>query len=306
MPITPASSLGTALAKYDPRTLGHLPGPRATAPYTVVRERVNFPMSTNVAGQETVAIIGPFVQGQSGTAIGEHMASTIAAHGVGSNVPGVNESLVTSALFNGVAAQTKTVSLHSFHVEVICSGTSAGTVPAGNVWCGAITQPINRLNWPFYNSIAQGVRTRRGMKQYSAYELMATPINLMSYPLDSVSHSEFLWMSGNASSGDELFRSMTPVVVVLGPTSAAVDYSITVMLEWRVREALDPLLQSTHRHFAPVSESVWAQLSNHLSTVGGLVKSTAQHPAVQGVLRAAVEAGVRNAPQALPMLLNAA
>lgn len=306
-PITPASSLATALAKYDPRSLAHLPGPRATAPYTVVRERVNFPLASNTAGQDVVAMIGPYVQGPGGTAIGEHMASTIAVHGVGTYVPGVTESLVTSALFNGAAAQTKTVSLHSFHVEVICSGTSAGTVPAGNVWCGAITQPINRLNgWANYNAIAQGVKTRRGMKQYSAYELMATPVNLMSYPLDSVSHSEFLWMSGVAASGDELFRSMTPLMVVLGPTSAAVDYSITVVLEWRVREALDPLLQSTHRHFTPVSESVWAQLSNHLSTVGGLVKSAAQHPAVQGALRAAVAAGVRNAPQALPMLLNAA
>lgn len=311
-PSAPATSLATALAKYDPRSLAHLPGPRATAPYTVVRERINFPLATNTpagghAGQNTVAMIGPFLQGPGGTTVGERMASTIAVHGLGGFAPGVTETLVTSALFNGAAAQTKTVSLHSFHVEVICTGTSAGTVPAGNVWCGAITQPISRLNgWASYDAIAEGVKTRRGMKQYSAYELMATPVNLMSYPLDSVSHSEFLWMSGAAGSGDELFRSLTPVVVVLGPTSAAVDYSITAVLEWRMREALDPLLQSTHRHFTPVSESVWAQLSNHLSTVGGLVKSAAQHPAVQGALRAAVAAGVRNAPQALPMLLNAA
>lgn len=272
----------------------------------MVRERVNFALSTNTSGQYTVALIGPFVQGAFGTSGGEHYASTIAVTGVGTHAPGDTEGHEVSGIFNGIAPQTKTVSLHSLHAEVICTGTSAGTVPAGNAWCGAITQPFNRLaGWNSFNAIAAGLKTRRSMKQFSAYELMAKPANLLSYPLDSVAHSEMLWMSGTSASTDEFSRALTPIAVVLGPSSAAVDYSVTLMLEWRVREALDPILQSTHRNYAPASESVWSQLSCHLSSVGGFVRAAAEHPAVQGAVQAALEAGVRSAPQALPMLLNA-
>lgn len=298
----PSNGPGNALSAYDARSLGHLPGPRACAPYTVVRERVTFYVKSNVSGQNTVALIGPYVQGAHGSSGGEHLASTVTTTGVGTDVPGVTETALTSNLFNGVTAQTKSCSLHSLHVDVTCTGSSSGVLPTGNVWAGAVTQPLNRLSgWTSWNAIATGLQTRRNLKMFSAYETMTKPISVCSYPLDAVAHSEFLWMSGTSALSDEMSRAMTPIAVVFGPTTAINDYTVSLTIEWRMREAVDPFLQSTHKQYMPASESVWSQLSANLSNIGGFVKSASEDPTVQSLVRGAITAGSRYAPRALAL-----
>lgn len=302
MPRAPRQGGSNALSRYDARTSGHLPGPRACAPYTVVRERVTFYVQSNVTGQNTVILIGPYVQGTFGSSGGEHLSSAVAIRGVGTEVPGTTETAVTSNLFNGIAPQTKSCSLHSLHTEVTCTGSASGVLPTGNVWAGAVSQPLNRLSgWANWNAIALGLQTRRNLRMFSAYETMTKPPSICSYPLDAVAHSEFLWMSGISGISDDLHRSMTPVVVVLGPTTAVNDYTVSLTIEWRMREALDPFLQSTHKPYAPAPESVWSQLSTHLSNLGGFVKSTAEDPSVRAAVHGAIAAGIRYAPRVLAL-----
>lgn len=294
--------MNMSLAAFDPRTMAHLPGPRATAPYVVARERVNVPLFTNNAGQHTVCLIGAFVQSTFGSSGGEHLSSTVAISGVGGDVPGTTETPYGSVLFTGTTSMSKTMVLHSVQIEVICTGTSTGVIPQGLAWIGALPQPLNRSSWDYWNDIANKLKTRQGMKQFSAYELMARPQNFMSYPLDGMRHSEFLWQAGHGQTSDELHRGLAPLVVCLGPTSNVVDYSITAILEWKVREAMDPILQSTHKHHNPTSESVWSQLGHKLSNVGGFMG------AVQGVedgikaISGAINLGMRTAPRALALL----
>jgi len=294
---------GSALARYDARSSNHLPGPRSCAPYTVVKERVTFYEKSNTSGQNVVTLIGPFVQGTHGSSGGEHLSSAVAVTGVGTNVPGVTEVAQVSRLFNGVSPQTKSCSLHSLHMEVTCTGSASGVLPTGNVWAGAVTQPLNRLaGWTNWNSIADGLQTRRNLRMFSAYETMTKPISVCSYPLDAVAHSEFLWMSGSYALSDELYRAMTPIVIVFGPTTATNDYTVSLTIEWRMREAVDPFLQSTHKHYMPASESVWSQLSAHLSNVGGFIKSVGGDSGVQAAVRGAITAGARYAPRALALM----
>jgi hypothetical protein len=294
---------GSALSRYDSRSLGHLPGPRACAPYTVVRERVTFYVQSNTAGQSTVLLIGPYVQGEFGSSGGEHLSSCVAIEGVGGHAPGVTERPITSNLFNGSLAMSKSCSLHSLHADITCTGSASGVLPSGNVWAGAITQPVNRHSgWATFNDLASAFQTRRSMRMFTAYETMTKPISICSYPMDAVAHSEFLWMSGTSSLTDELHRAMTPLTVVMGPTSAVNDYTVSLTIEWRMREALDPLLQSTHKQFVPSSESVWSNLSMHLSNVGGFIKSTSEDPGVQAAIRGAVATGIRYAPRALALM----
>jgi len=294
---------GSALSRYDSRTLGHLPGPRACAPYTVVRERVTFYVQSNAFGQNTVLLIGPYVQGEFGPSGGEHLASTVAIEGVGINVPGVTERPITSNLFNGATPMSKSCSLHSLCAEITCTGSESGVLPSGNVWAGAITQPVNRHSgWGSYNDIALAFQTRRSLRMFTAYETMTKPISVCSYPMDAVAHSEFYWMSGSSAPTDELCRAMTPLTVVMGPTTAVNDYTVSLTIEWRMREALDPILQSTHKQFVPTPESVWSQLSMHLSNVGGFIKSTSEDPGVQAAIRGAVATGIRYAPRALAIM----
>ena len=300
--VTRSSGVGGALSRFDARTLGHLPGPRACAPYTVVRERVTFYIQSNSAGQNTVALVGPFVQGTFGSSGGEHLSSLVAVSGVGTNVPGVVEVPHTSNLFNGATPMTKSCSMHSLHAEVACTGSASGVLPTGNVWAGSVTQPVHRLaGWTDFNAIATGLQTRRSLRMFSSYETMTKPLSLCSYPLDAVAFSEFLWMSGSSALTDELSRSMTPLVLVFGPTTAVNDYTVSLTIEWRMREAIDPFLQSTHKHFVPAPESVWSQLSSHLSSVGGFVKSAVEDPGVQSAIRGAVAVGMRYAPRVLAL-----
>ena len=292
---------GSFLSRYDSRTSGHLPGPRACAPYTVVRERVTFYAQSNPNGQNTVLLIGPYVQKDPPG--GETLSSTVAIRGVGAQVPGVTEHSITSNLFHGAAPMSKSCSLHSLCAEITCTGSASGVLPSGNVWAGAITQPVNRHSgWGAYNEIALAFQTRRNLRMFTAYETMTKPISVCSYPMDAVAHSEFYWMSGTSALSDELSRAMTPVTVVMGPTTAVNDYTISLTIEWRMRESLDPILQSTHKQFVPTSESVWSQLSMHLSNVGGFLKSASEDPGVQAAIRGAVATGIRYAPRALAVM----
>lgn len=298
-----SAGLGSALSRYDPRTQGHLPGPRASGPYTVVRERVTINMQTNISGQHTVLLIGPFVKGSFQASGGEAMSSLVAVKGVGQDEPGVTETLHVSNLFHGTTYKSKSCSLHSMHAELTCTGASSGMVPSGNVFAGAITQPLSRTNWGKWEDIGHTLQTRRAFRMFSAYETMTKPISICSYPLDAVEHTEFLWMAGSAHSSDEMSRALTPIVFVLGPTASANDFTVSLTLEWRVRESLDPILQSTHRAHVPVPESVWSQLGAHLATVGGFVRSTAEDPTVQAAVRGAIAAGMRYAPRALALTM---
>ena len=293
--------LGGALARYDARSLDHLPGPRATAPYTVVRERVTFSVSSNTFEQSTVLIIGPYTQAGY-IEVGEVLSSLVAVRGVATEVPGVSDTLFTSNLFDGISPKSKQLSMHSLHAELACTGTSSGVIPSGNVWAGAVTQPLSRLNgWTSYNAMARALQTRRSMRMFSSYETMTKPVGLCSYPLDGVAHSEFNWCAGSANMLDELHRSMTPLVFVVGPSAVRNDYTVSLTIEWRVREALDPILQSTHKQYVPSSESVWGQLSAHLSNAGGFIAHAAQDPGVQAAVRGAVSIGARYAPRVLAL-----
>lgn len=301
---SPSASTGNALQRYDARSLGHLPGPRASAPYTVVRERITFTVSSSTNGNNEVVLFGQFVQGAFGTSGGEHLSPVVAVSGRGAIVPGSsNEVQQTSRLFGGVAPMTKSCAMHSFSVEVACTGSESGVLPSGNVWAGAITQPFNRLSgWTDFNSIALGLQTRRSMKMFSSYETMTKPVDVISYPLDPVAHSEFLWMSGAAAATDELSRSMTPIAVIIGPSAARNDYTISLTIEWRMREAIDPIIQSTHQQHMPVAESVWSQLSAQLSNAGGFLKHAALGYGAQAAVRGAVRVGARMAPRVLATL----
>jgi len=279
----------------DASKLTHIAPHIPLGPYTVVRGRIVIPVKTNAAGQHVTVMLGAY--GLS-TAFNAVNTPLVAILGEGGNVPGTTETQYVDSVM-GVYDSTTSVNavangaMHALTVELNCVSTA--TTAAGIVYYGAVNQRINRQNFANYNDLANSVITRREMSSKSAYCAMTSPIKLSAYPVDIVDWaSQKPLLIPSATLGQNIAGdALSQMCFVFPPTTTAVDYVLTVHTEWRVNFT-DPALSSTSTKHAPGSQSLWDEVMNVGSQVGGKIHE------FEGAL-ASVASGVGSAYSAYNM-----
>lgn len=258
------------LAAVDATRLVHIPPHIPLGPYTVVRGRTIIPVTTNIAAQDQVLLLGQYgLNSQFNSAC----TSLIGILGVGGNVPGTAEtqyldSILTTFDAAAPAAALTNASLHALTVTISCVSTA--TTAVGLIYYGAVNQRINRQQFPFWNSVATSLTTRREMSSVSAYNCLAVDHKLSAYPVDVVDWaSQRPVLVPSATLGDNIaMDSLSQLAIVFPSTATAVQYVITVHTEWRVNFP-DPALASTSGKRDPASPVFWNKVMDVGSQLGG-------------------------------------
>lgn len=232
---------------FDARRGEHVPTFMPCGPYTVIHSRSATPIATNTSGQNTVMLFTSF-NDSAGINGGNNILPYHGIYGVGINVPGTTEQYIVDPIVSGKTANFYSLSLHAMTVSITC--TDSVTNASGIVYMGTLPLRLARTAFATWNAVAINAVTRSEMKSMSAYTTAATPELAVrhNYPLDYSSYAEFLPSASNASGSNITMRdALSNIVVVLSPTSVAVNYLVTVHCEWRAMYNSDPELAATQR-----------------------------------------------------------
>lgn len=269
-------STASALTAVDSRILRHVPPPVSLGPYTVVRSRVQRNVFTNATGQFTTYLFGAHSDNALGTS--NCITPLLGIGGVGTNVPGTTEDNVfdsaVAAYAGTISSSTASAALHSLTVVVNCldSATSA----SGQVFMGTLSNRVARSNYSIWNDLATDLYNRRELKPRSAYSTMASPYVVSSAPLDVTDwclHRPLTSVSATRANNVTI-DTLAPIALILPPTSAVVEYSVSIYCEWRMNFH-QPLLASTHQNHQPAPPSLWSSATRLISEVGGDLGSMA-------------------------------
>jgi hypothetical protein len=262
-----ASSIAAAV---DASTLQHIPSHIPMGPYTVIKSRVIIPVSTNLAAQRTVLLLGAY--GRAST-FDQSIGPLVAILGVGTNAPGTAETIYTDpaiATYDGTSFSNGfgNANLHALTVVINC--TSSATTASGLIYFGAVNQRINRAQFAQYNVLADALIPRREFSSASAYSLCTAPYKMSAYPVDLTDWStQKPLVEPAAALGDNIaLDSLSQMAIIFPPTAAAVDYTITVYTEWRVNFT-DPVLSSTSVKRDPASPNLWDRIIDVGSKTAG-------------------------------------
>lgn len=283
------------LRRYFDATLSdHLPLPRPTGPYTVIRLTQFFPLNSKTVmfGPEIVRS----VDGRQGwtNIIGRAAVDSATA------VNGTNNCLALSMV--ALRAMDRNTQLVPSALTVQVMNPEAVQTTTGMVWGGICkTQlPIgdSTESWGTYSSEYISLMTPRVM---SAAKLAfkgvignALPLNMSElsnfHPLtQSVSEDPVItttWKptAGNTPEVDGQPMGLTPIMFV-NPEQVGLIYQVTV--EYRVRFALSNPAAASHTAHKAGSTAVWDAAVNAASAVGHGLFDIAEQVAVNGMIAAA-------------------
>lgn len=264
-------SYNTMVRSIDARDLTHLPPPFPMGPYTVLRSRRVFTVTTpTTPSTNAVFLIGPHRLGSVDSAI----TPLVGIWGTGVNVPGTTENNILDGLMVNYAGNNNTSTangqLHAITVVVQC--TSSATTAVGVVYSGALTQRVGRTNYATWNGLADALVARRELQSTSAYTSMTKPIAISGYPVDTLEWGmQYPVWSVDASSGNNYSTdTLSQIALVFPNTTTAVDYNITVHTEWRVNFT-DTALSSTSIKRQPAGQGLWNSIIHAASDIGGRI-----------------------------------
>jgi len=259
----------------DANVPSHLPGPRAAAKYVVHRNRVDISLETTTS--DTVFVFGDFVKSSSKHGGENRISPMIGVYGSGTDVPGATETFVEDPYLIRSVKDFYSLSLHNLTVEARCTGTSAGLIPPGLMYIGALPIGMDRADYGNWEALAEVFKTKQGMSRFTAYEALQHSRRALSYPLDPVRYSEFRNNDVLSEHTDTHGGALAPIVLILDSNATTqTSWTITVHLEWRMRANVDPMVQSMQRSYKPVSEDTWHQITTGLSNVGGVLNNGVQ------------------------------
>jgi len=253
----------------------HIPSPIPLGPYTIVRGRSTVQISTNNAGQKTVLLVGPHTVGTTGLR-DSIISPIVGVSGVGGGVPGTTETLYTDSVIGAYAASLTgnlaNANLHGLTVTINCLSTA--TSAENQVYFGSLNQRINRSRFDFWNTIADTLVNRREVQPHSAYSLLSTPLKVSCYPVDIVDWAkQSPLVLAAALTGDNVtMDSLSQLVFVFPPTTAVINYSITIYTEWRMNFT-DAALASTAVTHRASKMDTWSALAAMGSDSAGFVQS---------------------------------
>jgi len=264
------NSNGSILA-LDARKTVHIPPPLPMGPYTILRGRSVYSLTTGTVTTNTVMLVGA----HRVASVDSCVTPLLATVGSGVNVPGTTETNVVDSLIStygtgNLQSSVANAALHAVTVTVQC--TNSATAANGVVYVGTLAQRIGRQNYATWNGVASALLSRREVSSFSAYNTMTNPVVVSSYPIDMVEWSTqqpLIAVDANASNnycGDTLAQ----IALVFPPTTTAVDYNITIHTEWRVN-FVDAALSSTSIKHEPTESGFWNKTINMASTLNGFL-----------------------------------
>jgi len=264
-----APAVATMLA--DARKLTHVPTHMPSGPYTVVHSRSVTSISTNASGQKTVMLISSFSDA-AGTNGGNNVLPFHGIHGVGTNVPGTTESYIVDPILAGAAAGTYQLACHAITATVTCADSALGA--NGLVYMGTLPLRLSRLNFGSWNAIADNLTPRAEMKSFTAFTSLQNSELAVRHSsvMDAVSWSEFLPSAGNTSGTSIQMRdALSTICIFFTPTTTAVNYQVTIHVEWRVMYNVDQQLAATQKLYAPAPMGAIASSRAILTATGGML-----------------------------------
>lgn len=275
--VAPGYSLQHAV---DARTMLHVAPSTQTPPYTVVRTRTPITFTTNIAGQDTVLLVGPHRNSFPGQATGvndpsiseDNISGMLAVRGVGTNVPGTSEQSYSDPVVGTYVKGAVSLALHAFTVEIQC--TDSATVATGLFFCGALSGRIRRSSYSTFNALATALASRRELRPVTAYSTINRGKVLVSYPVDSTEWSmlkEYCPADGVNLGANQGLDTMAVIAAVFPATATAINYIVTVHAEWRVVYHNDTQLSSTSTIHPPAAPSVWSNAVRSVSDAAGHV-----------------------------------
>lgn len=265
------SLAGAAMLIADARKLVHVPTPMPTGPYTVVHSRSVTSITTNAFGQKTVLLVSSFADA-AGTNGGTNVLPMHGVHGVGTNVPGTTESYIYDPLLAGAAAGTYQLSCHAITVSVTCADSALSA--SGLVYMGTLPLRLTRTNFVSWNTLADNLTPRAEMKSFTAFTSLQNSELAVRHAsvMDAVSWSEFNPSAANVTGSSVVMRdALSTICVFFTPTTAAVNYQVTIHVEWRVIYNVDQQLASTQKLYQPSPMSVVSAARAALSSTGGML-----------------------------------
>lgn len=258
----------------DASRASHIPAPIPLGPYTVVRGRSTFQITTALAGQRTVLLIGPHTVTTSGQR-DLTITPIVGVSGVGAAVPGVGDSVYQDAIIapysTTLANNYASANLHGLTVVINCLSTA--TTAENQVFFGSLNQRINRTRFPTWNEVADTLVNRREVQPHSAYSLLASPLKVSCYPVDITDWCKQVPLVQSSSNVGEnvTMDSLSQLVFVFPSTVASVTYSITVYTEWRMN-FVDSALASTAKTHRASKMDTWSTLAALGSETAGFVQ----------------------------------
>lgn len=264
----------------------------SSTPYVVLRDRVVTTLTRTAPDtNDHVMLIGSWFT----TSAEDTMSCLYAVQGTAANIPGTTETYVVPT--NITPAVRARARIHRLSVRVTNTGsTGAGAVPDGKFWIGTLRSSVDRGGFPTWNALGTWLKSRPEMVEYSAYHAFQKPVSAVCTPGDFIAYESFKDLSGvTPSTAVAISSAIRPVIFVLGPSTNAQSYDITVDAEWTVDYQSDAVLQSlasTH----PGGNDSWfreasAWVANHSSILedfAGGALAIASNPELAGYAGAAV------------------
>ncbi len=251
----------------------HIPAPIPLGPYTVVRGRSTVSVSTNSTGQYTVLLLGPHTISSVRDAC---VTPVIAVSGVGMNVPGTAETIYSDGIAVPYAASlTGNLANGNLHgLTIVLNCLSTATQAEGQVFLGSLNQRINRTRYSVWNDVAIALLARREVQPHSAYNVLSDPIKASCYPVDIVDWAkQSPLVTVPVTSADNItMDSLSQLVMVFPPTTAILQYSVTVYTEWRMNFT-DAALASTATTKRASSMDLWSKLAAVGSDTSGFLQA---------------------------------
>jgi len=279
-----ARSMGnvSAMLLSDARKITHIPPPMAAGPYSVVHSRSLTTITTSTTGQSTVLLATSFCD-TAGIAAGNNVLPFHAIYGVGTNVPGTTESYIADPVLSGSAAATYQLALHALTVTVTCADSALGA--SGLIYMGTLPVRLARSNFATWNAVAANVSPRAEMRSMTAFATLQNSEMAVRHAsvMDSVTWQDFCPSAANTSGSTIAMRdSLSNIVVVFTPTTAAVNYVVTIHAEWRIMYNVDQQLAATQKLYTPSNPAVLAASRALLVSSGGMTPGAASRDSFLG------------------------
>jgi len=234
-------------------------------------------ITTNNAGQYTVGLFGPHtLSAMAGVNVFNSYVTPLAGiTGVGTDVPMTTEIHYPDSLAAAYASATLTsnvasAALHAMTIVINCNSNLLNV--EGTVWLGSLNQRLARGRFATWNAAAASLINRREMVPNSALSVLQKPIKLSTYPVDTIDWAAQRPLLLNTATLAEniTMDSLSQLAVVFSPTTAAIEYNVTVYTEWRMN-FMDPALASTASQHPAAPMDFWSKVTSAGQATNGFM-----------------------------------
>lgn len=252
-----------SLACWDAKSPIHLPLPRATGPYTIIRVTRRF------SNNARVNILGTYVLGES-----PNTACCVADVNSAQAMNHPDNAQYYAMDLGGIGAAA-TVVPSAFSVQVM--NPNALQTTAGIVYAGVMhTQAAVAGRAETWDSWANKFVEFQNPRILTAPKLALRGVQINSFPLNMSALADFRPVSGLGSTGGAFtwtssevnVRGFAPIVVYNATDAVPPQLEFLVTTEYRVRFDLDNVAAASHKQHPIATDKTWADLMARATSMG--------------------------------------